>query len=63
MLEEYERHLLTQLQELEIEFRQRSAPIIEELVRLEMMKPPKPIFLPELSKEEGERIRRLLCGS
>jgi hypothetical protein len=42
---EIERLLRQQLANLEVHFRQQAAPIIKELVRLEAMKPPRPIWL------------------
>lgn len=42
---EIERLLRQQLANLEVHFREQAAPIIERLVRLESMKPPRPIWI------------------
>lgn len=44
-LAERERHLHQQLAELRMSYQKAAEPIIAELVRIESMKPPKPIII------------------
>jgi len=45
-LEDHEMWLRQQLHELHLEYRDRAKPLVDALVGLEGLKPPRPIFLP-----------------
>lgn len=58
---EYEQHLREQLVALQREYQERAKPIIDQLVRLESLKPPPPIFIDKdviLSQATIEQIQR-----
>ncbi len=47
-LEEYERHLYQKLAELQRSYQAAAKPIVDDLVRIQNMKPPKPIIITRL---------------
>lgn len=57
---QYEIHLRDQLLALQMEYHERAKPIIDKLVRLEMLKTPKPIFISktDLSQDVLEQLRQ-----
>ena len=58
-MDEYERHLHDQLVALQREYQERAKPIIDQLVRIKMLRPPEPIFFSQtdLPKAVLEQIQ------
>lgn len=63
MIEERERELRWMLAELQRSYSEAAKPIVDELVDLEMRKPPRPVIIPMIAGEVPTRIRGMIADT